>query len=166
MQNVLNKESLEFNAFSKEIQTLIKNTTQLDWKHTMFRTYILSLEWWSSKKNGVQVDLKVVINNRDKLGVIINNIRNATLIGKLDKLTLKRNVFEAMDERTNQDTMQSKKKRKEERLDIVELIVTCVAAFIVILSIAWCFFYLCTTPAERERCNCCGACRNNRTAHA
>lgn len=162
---MFDKENKEFNAMNKDIQSslvaFIQNRNLIS-----FKSEIVGVKRCPSNEESIQVDVKVVMNNIHKLGIIVKNIKNATRSGKLDKLTLVKNVFDVMDEQTYKETMMKDTKMREEKIDVVELVITCMAALIIILAIIWCLFYMCTTPRERERCKCCNPCRRNRTANA
>lgn len=114
--------------------------------------------------NSFKVNFKIEMKLLYQLEQFVAEVKRSSKSGQLGKLNLVKNVLQVIDESKYLESKTSQDQKSEGELDIVELVVTCIAAFIVISAIVWCLFYLCTTPAERARCNCCKACRRNQTA--
>jgi hypothetical protein len=147
----LDKTSKQFDSLDKDIRASLVDVLHSN-NQTPFKIELLQVKWFCKSKDSFQVYVRITSKNKTKETIAISILRNATKTGQLGKLIVLPGVFEVMSEKDYALLENEEGHLRNDKLDVVELVVTCVGAFIILAAVGWCLFYLCTTTHQRERC--------------
>ncbi|XP_032230126.2 uncharacterized protein LOC116613721 [Nematostella vectensis] len=113
------------------------------------RKYKANLLSAIKKNNGITAFLKLSTRTQVSLVHITIELYNASLSGMIGALNVSK--FESLSE--SEFNQRNKPTQPEKsNLDLIETIVACIAASIIMTAVGFCLFFYCTTPFQRRGC--------------